>query len=112
MKPPKVVRVGPLRYEIAFDQPALDRSAVTDGGDERDGEVDYDRGRIHVSPKLFPELQVETVFHEVLHTVTDQTGLRAELGEETDEKVVRRISPLLLDTLRRNPTLLRYLVGD
>lgn len=110
--PPKTFTVGPFRYTIVFDRAVLDRSAVTSGdNDERDGETDWDNLVVNIAPGLSPDAARETIFHEMLHTVTDITGLRFEVGDEKDEQVVRRLSPILLDTLRRNSALREYFFG-
>jgi hypothetical protein len=48
--------------------------------------------------------------HEVLHTIFTFAGLDAELGEKKTERHVRRLAPIVLDVLRRNPDMLSYLV--
>jgi len=51
----------------------------------------------------------EVVLHESLHALMSTAGLYDELGSDVEEKVVNRLSPLLLDLLRRNPMLVVYL---
>lgn len=52
----------------------------------------------------------DTLLHEVLHHIWDITSLR--LGDnEREERVISALSPLLLDVLRRNPTLVTYLTA-
>jgi len=49
----------------------------------------------------------ETVLHEMLHCIFEHTGV----DPEEHETLIRSISPLLLETLRRNPELVEWLVG-
>lgn len=62
-------------------------------------------------PTSPPAAVAETLLHEILHCVTESAGINAELGEAEEEKLVRRVAPLLLDVLRRNPDLVAYLTG-
>jgi hypothetical protein len=48
-----------------------------------------------------------TLLQEVVHAIFKIAGLPNEKEEDT----VTRLSPLLLDTLRRNPDLVAYLLG-
>lgn len=108
MNPPKSIKIGPFVYEVSKDQAKMDRAAV-EGGDGRIGECDTGVGTIYLSPKLGPMQQAETLLHEIFHAITDMTGIAPQLGMETDEIVVRALSPAFLDLLRRNPALVRYL---
>jgi hypothetical protein len=72
-------------------------------------------GRVSVPPPVQdrarqadPRARVAvTLLHEVVHAIFKIAGLPNEKEEDT----VTRLSPLLLDTLRRNPDLVAYLLG-
>lgn len=52
------------------------------------------------------------MLHEVLHACLYQTCLREMevWGKNHEEAIVVALAPILLDTLRRNPKLVAYLV--
>lgn len=105
MKPPKLLRIGPFDYEVlrgAF-------STLELASRDRVGECDYSDLTIRVSHQLAPGQQRETLLHEALHAVADLAGLPSELGADLDEKIVRRLAPLLLALMRDNPKLVAFL---
>jgi len=104
MKPPSSVQVGPYKYRVIVSKMAIIK-ANADAKDSRVGESDHSKQIITIDPKLGPDQLVETLLHEVLHAV-NQVG-----GRFLDEDDVLRLSPLLLDTLRRNPELVEYLLN-
>lgn len=111
MNVPKRVRIGPFTYAILTDVAVIDRSSV-ENGDVRDGEFDHDKARILVRKGLAKDTTAEILLHETLHALTQFTGLDQELEvleRGTEEKVVRRLAPALLDAIRRNPQLVRFL---
>lgn len=72
----------------------------------------YRGGEILISPDT-AEVERETLLHEVLHALIDQTALSSDggpLSGDSEEQVVRTLSPLLFHTLRTNPTLTRWLI--
>lgn len=110
MKPPKKVQVGPYRLDILVNQILLDVvNAATGDGVTGVGRCDIEQGRLIISPKLGPDAMAETVLHEIVHAINYASGLNDELGADVEEKVTRMIATPLLDVLRRNPGLVRYL---
>jgi hypothetical protein len=106
VKPPRFIHVGPYEYSVHTDAAAV---AELDSGD--DGSCDFHDVRITVNPARPEQVQRDTLLHEVLHAIGALTGLRRDLGEEAEERVVERLSSNLLDTLRRNPELVEYLLS-
>jgi len=102
---PRHIVVGPHRYQLVRD--ASVREPL--GGDS--GDCSIELLRIRVSPDLALSQERDTVLHETLHAVADMTGVTHELGSDTEEKFVRRLTPAVLDLLRRNPALVAYLTG-
>ena len=69
-----------------------------------DGEIIIDPGVRHVR---------DTLLHEALHALIAQTGLSESPGPlhgESEEQVVRALTPLLLHLLVENPRLVEFLV--
>ncbi len=98
---PSVVSVGPW----LFDVEQVDML-------EKSGRCDFDQCNILINSRIVPQAQRETLLHEILHAVFNAVGLDEWLGEEQTEDAILRISPLLLDTLRRNPAFLDYVRAD
>jgi hypothetical protein len=114
---PAEIVVGPYRYRVVVDQAAIDRA----GQEARAtllGQHNPREGAIYLAPDLPDDLEAETLVHELLHTVFDAVGVGGGDGDETlldqtmEERLVRQCSPMLLDTLRRNPQLVAYLTAD
>lgn len=54
--------------------------------------------------------KAETFLHEQLHAMLAFAGLREDLGEH-EEAIVKRLSPIMLEWLRRNPSVYTFLTG-
>lgn len=69
-------------------------------------------GEIRLQPKQAPGYERDTVLHEILHAVIQTSGLKTgtEWTKSQEEFVVAAITPLLLDTLQRNPKLVTWLL--
>lgn len=107
--------VLPLRIRVGADVITVDASdgAARDLTVEgRDGDSCQSLGRIRLDETVAHRRTV--LLHEVIHQVWASTGLPAiEAVEPHEEVIIRALSPLLLDTLQRNPGLVDYLLdGD
>lgn len=98
MSCPKKLTIGPFRYAVMVP------SFLPDA----DGATNYSQRVIAVNGSLSEQSQRETLLHEVLHAVIDQTGFR-NLEKEEEEKLVASLSPPLLSVLRSNPTFVSFL---
>lgn len=113
MTPPRLpshIHVGPLSYEVTQDRTAWLEAAVREGS-EVYGTTDHAKCLIVVDPKQVLGQRRDTLLHETLHCLTEITGLASELGPDNDERLVRRLTPMLLDVLRNNPRLVAYLMA-
>lgn len=110
-RPPGKLRIGPLRVRVKVDRAAMDR-ASTDHGEQLLGQADVATCRILLEPMMTPDAMRETLLHEVLHYTCSLTGLSEHLGDKEEEQLVQRLSPILLDTLQRNPKLVAYLMRE
>jgi hypothetical protein len=95
---PAHVRVGPFDYDVDLVD-LLDAS----------GRCDFDQLKILVNGRLAEGAQQEILLHEVLHAIFNATGYDVWIGEEATEDAILRLSPVLLEVLRRNPALVDYL---
>lgn len=110
MRPPKKIRVGPYVYKVTCDRTTMNARCRNEGTDLM-GSSEHRTLTIDIDPDQAAGQQRDTVLHEVLHTISEMTGLALVWGKD-DEDFVRRISPALLDVLRRNPKLVEFLVAD
>jgi hypothetical protein len=104
VKPPKEIDVGPFTYRVRSDADAVARIDA-----EESGLYDDETLTITINPNRPAQVRREVLLHEFLHAVTDITGLAHELGQKREEKIVRRMAPVLLAALRANPELVDYL---
>jgi hypothetical protein len=109
MKKPTKIRILHRTITIRWD-PAHIVRATHDEGEPLHGI--YRNGEILIAP-AHDDAEKETLLHETLHAIIDQTALAtdgAPLAGAAEEQVVRTLSPLLFHTLRTNPAFVRWLV--
>jgi len=121
MSIPKTIQVGPFKFTVL----------VIDNINEKFAELNPQKDQVIEDSNLlisitygfvsFKELTIflsseqkygrlsETLFHEVLHVVWSVVGGWAYLDAD-EERIVSMLSGTLLDTLRRNRELARYLI--
>ena len=103
---PETIRIGPHTYEIRHDPETAKR--VRAAGHAGNSEASQLLIQLDVD---LPHTQLaDTLLHEALHCMWNQTSLPAGLSAE-EEAVVLALSPLLLGVLRDNPELVAYLTG-
>lgn len=107
MKPPRHVDVGPYRYRIVVGTAAIDRKSV-EMGSELVGKYDGVAQTITLDPTLRFDGVRDTLLHELLHALL----VPLELDDKEEERIIQQLSPALLDLLRRNPKLARYLLAE
>lgn len=111
-KPPKRIQVGPYGIDVFVSDKKVAEHALSRGDrpDTLAGGCDVSGGRIVLAQKPTHDYRAETLLHEVLHAcfVVMATPLEHDVEEET----IGALSPVLLDTLRRNPALTAYLLDD
>ena len=111
LEPPESVQVGPFTYTLEFDQTALDREAHR-REESLAGIARHAEQRIIVDPDQHGDGAREVVLHEVLHCVNVVTGQKGRMDHDEEERLVNAMSPTLLDTLRRNPRLVAWLMSS
>ena len=100
MSYPQSVTVGPVAFAIKADEEVTDAARCW-------GRIDYARQSISIDPRAGDDHIAVTVLHETLHALCHIAGIG---DKDTEEQMVTKMSPLLLDTLRRNPALVAYLM--
>ena len=100
--PPHTLKVGPFIYRVELDNAPDGSLAITD----------TDTLVMTLDPSM-PDSKMQTILiHEILHCLTEITGLAQEWSEKKEEEVVSRLAPALMSVLKDNPNLIAYLLGD
>ena len=107
MKPPSSIVVGPHRYTVRCDADTQD-SLSAEG---RYGDTRTMQHLIRVRSGVPHTAMADTLLHETLHTIWDQTPLRY-WKDDAEEEAITAITPVLLDVLRRNRKLVKFLLAD
>lgn len=111
MRLPKLIKVGHLRVSVVY-QKGFSASAGVNGAYGADTQT------VIIDPSLGPDQERETLIHEALHAIMAACGLdllfkeaeKALDTKEFEEQVVNNMSSRLLELLRDNPNLLRFLL--
>ena len=106
MNPPKSVRVGPHVYKVLKD----DRTAQALRDESKYGITKVDRLEIHLDPNVAHTQVADTLLHEILHCIWDQSGLRED--QSLEESVICSITTELLNVLRSNPKVTKFLLSE
>ena len=107
MDKPAEAYVGPLTYDILWDQASLDNHSVA-AKLEMVGATEPYQTNIHISPDMDENVQKITLAHELLHALWFNAGL-AQILDPTQEQVVSLLAPRLLEFLQQNPHITGYL---
>lgn len=100
---PGSVRIGGVRYRVVVEE-----ELVSEEGVELLGQHDYGRLLLRLSLAADPELRPFVLLHEILHACVTVSG-----GDShQEEALVAGLSHVLLQVLRENPDLVRYLLGS
>ncbi len=99
---PGVVRIGGVRYRVVVEE-----EIESEDGIEVLGQHDYGRLQLRLSLAADPEVLPFVLLHEVLHACITVCG-----GDShQEEALVSGLAHVLLQVLRENPDLVRYLLG-
>lgn len=109
-KLPEHIDIGPFRYMLRMDELTRHRAQET-AQTILLGHTDHDALTVILSEKMPDSLARETLMHELLHVVNEVTGLRSKWGNAKEERIVRRLSPILLELLQRNPDAVNFLTA-
>lgn len=107
---PNRVQVGPYSVRVIRDQAIIDRSRVEDASTSRMAVYNRWRLTITMTPELAEGLARQVLLHEVIHACYHAAGLADD--KLTEEEVACCVTPVLLETLRRNPALVAYLTAE
>jgi hypothetical protein len=115
VKPPDSIVICGHAYSVELvadrDAPLSRHTTSTDPV----GHSDHERGRITVraTDELSADMVRDTMLHEVIHAVIELTYLNDDFrNRDAMERVTNGLATHLLDTLRRNPQLVAFLMAD
>lgn len=109
MSHPETVVIGPLVYTVASDVSTY-AQAVVEHNEQVYGRIQHSEGRIILDPKQQEQHKRIALLHEVLHGCWHTTDPLDP--HDCEERAIRTLSGPLLDTLRRNPALVAYLLSE
>ena len=111
---PKQIRIGPMIFTVSQDKKEYLEYSAKCEDDDRDayGYMDYKNQRILLDPDQAEDCKRDTLWHEVKHAMWMQTGATERFDEDIEEKVIMTQTTIELDTIQRNPELVRYMAGD
>lgn len=113
MKLPESVVVCGQKFEVrVIDDPEEAIARGTNHGTLGATHVDKGLMRLRGGGEQSPDQMRDTMLHEVLHAVVRLTYSEKAYAKEDPEQAVGTIATHLLDTLRRNPELVAYLLDD
>jgi hypothetical protein len=97
---PTKIQVGPHPYRIVYSDSRVVR--LSDDTDASYGECDTKQALITVDPSCSPSMLRDTVIHELLHAAMSLIGVGEDPGIDRDaeERIVLRLSPVLLQLVR------------
>lgn len=104
-QPPRKVYAGNHAYKVT-----VDKSGIVGDHAENRGSTQNETLSIVLDGRLARSHLRQTLLHEVLHAVWDQTALTATDVQDDQELVVQALAPVLLDVLCRNPSLVEFLL--
>lgn len=100
--PPSVIRVSPFDVRVIEDPNLSSIGGVL-------GAFGPDDGHILLDANQHDEVARDTLLHECLHAVWNQTHLKKRYSEKAEEEIIWCLAPRILALLRDNPVLLRFL---
>lgn len=104
---PERIQVGPFAFTVTWA--ALDVAKMRhDRADGRLAQTDTSNLKITIDADLPPGQVRDSVLHEALHAIVYTAGGWSKNLSEED--AISRFGSLLLDTLRRNPQLVAFLI--
>jgi hypothetical protein len=108
---PNQITIGPHTYTINTNQNDINAENVKENA-EHLGLTDTTKTTIYITLNQAPTQIQDTLLHETLHACFDLIAAKEDIDHDTEEKLVRRLAPTLLQTLQQNPQLVTYLTNQ
>lgn len=104
MRPPKHIRFGAFTYAVKTNKAAQTHLAA----EGLLGKTRHTRQHLLIGTRQHAEQVRDTLLHECLHVVANQTATLKNSVKQED--LILRWTPVLIAMLRDNPELVDYLV--
>lgn len=105
---PEKLEIGPYTWAVSDSETDYNRVVVENEGSVW-GYIYYGKEKIVLCPDQAETHKRTALMHEVMHAVYHQSSSK---HDDPEEDFIRRLAVGLVDTLRRNPEFVAYLVGD
>jgi hypothetical protein len=94
------VKIGGVRHRVIYA-----KNLTSDDGRPLDGQIDHGAALISIKANMDKQVQVQTLLHEILHSIEAQTGRRHELKEP----MIDALAYGIYQVMRDNPELVRMI---
>jgi hypothetical protein len=112
---PGVIQIGAYRINVFRDSEYM-KNLSEELGAELSGVAELGKQRITLDEDQPQDYEADTLLHEILHMCFNvsamdiDTEVKTGQTEQVEERVIGGLTNILLDTLRRNPELVEYLM--
>lgn len=97
------LKVAPYRYKVIQHKGLSAAAGVL-------GACANDELHILMDPDSPPMVYAETLFHETLHAIWNQTFLATKYSSQEEEDIIYTLTPRIVALLRDNPKLVEELM--
>jgi len=100
------LKIGARTYAVSVQTP--EENSVFQEHESAYGYIEYPTSQIHIRAELDPAFQKETLLHEILHGLLDNTG-----NEDINtDQITKALAPRLHAFLVDNPDFQQYLLAS
>lgn len=107
-KPPESIDLGPYTIPVRFDFEAMKASG-------NNGAYMQDLSTILLQENNSEDIERDSLMHECFHAIWSQTFLDMKYDDDdhqsAGEEIILELAPRILELLRRNPDLVKYLTA-
>lgn len=89
------LKIGGRTYIVAFQTP--EENSVFQEHESAYGYIEYPTSQIHIRAGLDSEFQKETLLHEILHGILDNTGIEDINTDQLAKALAPRLHAFLVD---------------
>ena len=95
----------------------LHETSIGEGTEDKEttidllGMTDNDMQEVFLYTEQGPDKMRETFLHEHLHAMLTLAGISDQADAEVEERIVKRLAPIMLQFLRDNPNVYTFLTG-
>lgn len=107
----KSVDIGAITYAVHCSEEGIDKARTAEREPKLAGCIFYEQCWIALDPTLPESKKREVLLHEITHGIIHNSDMTIGKNKE-EEHFIRLFSRGMLDTLRRNPQLVTFLMGD